>query len=224
MTRTLAPITAKDVMPDGTARDVTDPWPAAQPGEGAAWRWLHCDRTEPNFATWAGEHLPAQVTNALLQAETRPRCDTVGDGILLTLRGMNLNPGSEGEDMVALRLWVTEKLVVTTRFRRLFVIDELRAEMQAGHAPPLTGAFVARMANRLTARIEEVSLSREDATDAVEEILLDDAPDALGTGEREISQLVAVGHQDAPPCGAAARRHRAAGGHRGAVPWPPRTL
>lgn len=189
MTRILAPIAAYDIWPDGRATPLDEAWPDPTPGKGAAWRWLHCDRTEAPFADWATEKLPAPVRAALLQAETRPRCDAVGDGLLLTLRGMNLNPGAEGEDMVALRLWVTEKLVVTTRYRRLFVIDELRTDLDEGRAPAGTGAFVARLADRITARIEEVSLDREDATDAIEEMLLDNVPDALGAGEGEISRI-----------------------------------
>lgn len=189
MTRTLSPIAAHDIWPDGRATPVTEPWPAPAPPEGAKWRWLHCDRTAKPFAAWAEANLPAPVLVSLLQAETRPRCDAVGEGLLLTLRGINLNPGAEGEDMVALRLWVTERLIVTTRFRRVFVIEDMREDLLQGRAPASTGAFIARLADRMTARIEEVSLDREDATDAVEEELLDDRSDTLGTGEQEISRI-----------------------------------
>ncbi|WP_343079325.1 zinc transporter ZntB [Ostreiculturibacter nitratireducens] len=189
MTRNLDPIAAYDIWPDGRVTEVTEPWPSATPSEGAGWRWLHCDRTSGAFANWAVANLPAPVRASLLQAETRPRCDAVGDGLLLTLRAINLNPGAEGEDMVALRLWVTGRLIVTTRLRRLYVIEEMRADLAEGRAPLSPGAFVARLADQMTARIEEVSLDREDATDAIEEVLLDDEPDALGTGEQEISRI-----------------------------------
>ncbi len=189
MSKTLVPITAVDVWPDGRATPLADAWPATAAAEGASWRWLHCDRSDPDFADWAEAHLPAPVQVALLQAETRPRCDVIGDGLLLTLRAMNLNPGAEGEDMVALRLWVTAGLIVTTRMRRLFLIDDLRADMAAGRAPATTGGFVARLAHEVTRRIEEVAAAHEDTTDEIEEVLLDDRPDALGTGEREISRI-----------------------------------
>lgn len=188
-TRHFVPLAAFDVTAEGAAAALSDNWPSPAPADGMAWRWLHCDRTDPGFADWASEHLPAPVQAALLQAETRPRCDAVGDGLLLTLRGMNRNPGADGEDMVALRLWITETLVVTTRFRRLFVIDALRADIAAGRMLVGTGQFVAQLADRITAHVEEMSAEHEDATDAIEEELLDDRPDAPGTGEKEISHI-----------------------------------
>jgi zinc transporter len=185
----LSPIAAFDIRSDGTAVLVVDAWPDPAPGKSAAWRWLHCDRTAPGFERWAVEHLPVPVRAGLLQAETRPRCEVMDGGLLLTLRGINLNPGAESEDMVAIRLWATEGLVVTTRFRRIFAVDELRAEITSGAAPPTAAGFVARLAALLTEKIEVVSAEREEATDAIEEVLLDDEPDAIGTGERQISQL-----------------------------------
>ena len=185
----LAPLAAYDIRADGSAVAVTGDWPAAVPAEGAAWRWLHCDRTAPAFAEWAEAHLPAAVRAALLAAETRPRADPVAGGLLLTLRGINFNPGQDSDDMVSVRLFVTDRLAVTARFRRIFAVDELRAEVTGGTPPASPTAFAARLAGLLTARIEAVIAAREEATDAVEEVLLDDKPDALGTGEREIGQL-----------------------------------
>ncbi len=184
-----SPLSAFDIRADGTAVALEDGWVGTQAGDGGVWRWLHCDRTDPGFALWASGHLPMPVRAALLQVETRPRCEPMEGGLLITLRGINTNPGAANEDMVAIRLWVTEGLVVTTRFRRVFAVDELKAEMAAGAVPATTAAFVARLAGLLTEKIEEVSAAREDATDAIEEVLLDEEPDAIGTGERQVSQL-----------------------------------
>lgn len=189
MSRSLTPIAAFDIRSDGSAVAVTDAWPGAAPGDGAAWRWLHADRTAPDFAAWAEAHLPAPVRSALLAAETRPRAEAMEGGILVTLRGINFNPGQESEDMVSVRLWACERLVVTARFRRIFAVDEIRAEVTSGTAPASPAAFVARLAGMLTRKIEAVIAAREEATDEIEEVLLDEEPDAIGTGERQISQL-----------------------------------
>jgi len=185
----LTPIAAHDILADGTARTISDAWPDPRPGDGAVWRWLHCDRTDPGFAAWAGAHLPAPVRAGLLQAETRPQCEAIGEGLLVTLRGMNLNPGEEGTDMVSLRAWIGAGLVVTTRARRIFVIDALREDIAAARAPTTPGGFVARIVAGLTGRIEAASASAEDATDAIEETLLDGRPDAPGTGAVEIARI-----------------------------------
>ncbi len=189
MHKTLAAVAAYDILADGTARPLEDAWPAPGPADGAAWRWLHCDRSTPAFAAWSKEHLPRPVRAGLLQAETRPHCEVIGDGHLVTLRGMNLNPGEEAEDMVAIRLWIGQGLVVSTRLRRVFAMDEIRADMDAGQSPLTPGAFVARLADELTRRIETASAEREEATDEIEEELLDDRPDILGPSEIKVSRL-----------------------------------
>ena len=144
MTGQLTPIAALDIMPDGTIRRVTEPWPAPAPGDGALWRWLHCDRTDAAFAEWSRAHLPALARSGLVQAETRPRFDMLDDGLVLNLRAINLNPEQAEEDMVSMRLWMTPALVVSTRYRRMFVIEELVAameEVRSGARLQLCGSF-----------------------------------------------------------------------------------
>jgi zinc transporter len=189
LTHRLIPIAAFDILSDGTARKVTDEWPSPKPGQNALWRWLHFDRTDPGFGIWSSQHLPAAARIGLLQAETRPQSEVIGEGLLINLRGMNFNPGQEIDDMVALRLWVDKGLVITTRQRRIFAFDTLRQEVESGKAASTPAGFVVRIADLLTARIETASAEREDQTDAVEEELLDDHPDAIGTGELQISRL-----------------------------------
>ncbi|MCU9848644.1 zinc transporter ZntB [Defluviimonas sp. WL0024] len=189
MTQTLAPIAAYDILPDGTARALSDPWPDAEPAPDAIWRWMHFERTDPGFVAWSAEHLPAPVRAALLQAETRPHCDAIGDGLLVTLRGMNLNPGQAEEDMVSLRLWIRANLVVTARLRRVFPMDDLRREIAEGRATASPAAFVARLADLVTERIETASSAREDLLDGIEEALLDDESEALAAHTTEIARL-----------------------------------
>lgn len=189
LTLGLSPVVAFDILPDGKVKPVTEGWPTPKPDKGAKWRWLHFDRTDPGFFTWSQENLPLPARSGLLLAETRPHFEAVGEGLLINFRGMNFNPGQEVDDMVALRMWITHDLVVTTRQRRIFAIDALSHDIGAGHAPTTPAGFAVRIADLLTARIETATSEREDQTDAVEEELLDDRPDAIGTGELQISRL-----------------------------------
>lgn len=189
MTETLTTILAFDILPDGTTRALTEAWPMPGPGEGAAWRWLHCDRTAPSFAAWSAAHLPPPVRAALMLAETRPQGDLVAGGLLVVLRGMNLNPGEDEEDMVAIRLWIGERLVVSTRLRRIIAFDTIRDDFLAGRGLPTPGALLARLADRMTAPIEEAASDLEERTDELEEALFE--PDARAPGESEttVAQL-----------------------------------
>ena len=103
------PICVYDVTEDGTAtvpdsHDLTGP---------ARYRWWHFDLSDPNLRDWCESHLPEIPAGALLQPETRPRCDTYEDGLILNLRAINMNAGQHAEKMVSIRMWVTDSVIIT---------------------------------------------------------------------------------------------------------------
>ncbi|WP_372604164.1 zinc transporter ZntB [Actibacterium sp.] len=173
MTDTLSPLAAFDIASDGSTVALTDLWPDAQAAPGAAWRWLHLDLADPAAEPWADAHLPPVATAALFQPETRPRCDIHSNGLLLNLRGINMNPGAERDDMVSLRLWVTEGLVVSVRRRKVFALDDIRRAAADGHGPRTTGAFLDLLTDGLIDRLEQVSLKLETEADRLEEIIFE---------------------------------------------------
>ncbi len=140
--------------------------------DGSAYRWLHFDRSTEGLEPWLRAHLPAASVDALLQAETRPRSDGHDGGLIVNLRGVNLNPESDPEDMVSLRLWVTGDLVVSVRLRKIWAVDEMRQRVEAGQAPGTTQGLLAAIADGLTRRIETVVIALEERTDALEEDIL----------------------------------------------------
>ncbi|MEX2520208.1 MAG: CorA family divalent cation transporter, partial [Paracoccaceae bacterium] len=169
MTQTAFTVFAADISPDGAATeiDAADPSPVAPPG--VALRWLHFDAGAPGFQDWAERRLPRIAAATLGQAETRPRCTVFEEGLAVNLRGVNLNPEGRTEDMVSLRVWIGERLVVTARLRRLMTMEALRDDCRAGRGPTSPGAFLARAAKGLTDRAEEAMLDLEERTDAMED-------------------------------------------------------
>lgn len=145
------PICVFDVSEDGST---TVPDTATLTGP-ARYRWWHFDLSDNRLADWCETHLPAIPAGALLQPETRPRCDTYEDGLILNLRGINLNAGQPTDEMVSIRMWVTDGAVVTVRLRRVFAIDEIRQAAVAQMAPSSPAEFVTALVSRLTARIQE---------------------------------------------------------------------
>ncbi|MFV2051333.1 zinc transporter ZntB [Aliiroseovarius sp. YM-037] len=147
----------------------------------AGFRWLHLDLRDQGLPPWIREHLPDIAGRALLQSETRPRCERFEDGLILNLRGVNLNPESDPEDMVSLRLWVTGNAIVSARMRKVWAVDAIREAAEAGTAPESVGRFLAELANGLTSRIETVSVGLEEQTDELEETISEGRP--LPTGK-----------------------------------------
>ncbi|WP_299752607.1 zinc transporter ZntB [uncultured Boseongicola sp.] len=167
--KSVHPICAFDIGQDGTVVPIREPWPSATTGDGMSYRWLHFDLADKGLDAWTREFLPETASTALRQSETRPRSDFLDGGLILNLRGVNLNPASDVDDMVSLRLWVTKCLIVSARMRKVWAVDAIREEMDIGIAPKSVGMFLAALTYGLTKRIEEVTIELEDESDAIEE-------------------------------------------------------
>ncbi len=146
----------------------------------AAWKptdgllWVHLDHSDPVKANWVREntHIEALAAEAILAAETRPRSLTIGDGLLVILRGVNLNPGADPEDMVSVRIWMTKNCIVTTSQRRLLSIESLCQRIDRGDGPMNAGEFLVQLGEFLADRIGDVVNDVEEITDNLEENLL----------------------------------------------------
>jgi len=143
------------------------------PEGSAGYRWVHLDLDHEGSRPWIETHTDAVVAASLTLDETRPRCVVHEDGLLLILRGVNLNPDSDPEDMVSIRLWVCGHLIISVRRRRLEAIAALREKTEAGRGPRTVGAFLAALASGLTERMAPVIDGLSDQVDALEEASLD---------------------------------------------------
>jgi len=165
-TKTIKPLAAFDIE-EGRAERFIGDWPDLNAATG--YRWIHLDLRDHSIKRWAKEHLPEIAARALCETETRPRCERLHDGMILNLRGVNLNPGSDPEDMVSLRLWVSKHAIVSARMRKVWAVDAIRVTAESGSAPITIGRFLAELTYGLTTRIEAVSFSLEERTDELEE-------------------------------------------------------
>lgn len=92
--------------------------------------------------------------------------------MLVILRGVNLNPGAEAEDMVALRLWVDEKRVISVRSVALLAAQDIRKDLLDGGGPQDAGWLVYSVANRLVDRMGPIVNELSDEVDGLDEELL----------------------------------------------------
>jgi zinc transporter len=175
------PICAFAVSAEGVCKPISSEQPIKLAPPSTGYSWFHFDLNDPAFESWVKSALPLMVANALIQSETRPRCDQIEDGLILNLRGVNLNPGADPDDMVSIRLWVREGLIVSTRVRKVWAMDTIRLQMETGKGPTSVTAFLAELTNGLTKRIEKVSVGLVEDTDKLEEDALD--PDRALTSE-----------------------------------------
>jgi zinc transporter len=133
--------------------------------------WVHLSYTDPDSITWLQEEsgLESLIVEALLSEGTRPRSTVIGEGMLLTLRGVNLNPGADHEDMVSIRIWAEQSRIITARRRSLLSITGLMDSFSAGQGPTTSSEFINTLAELLTSYVEGTIEGIEDQTSALEE-------------------------------------------------------
>ncbi|WP_199917104.1 zinc transporter ZntB [Parazoarcus communis] len=164
--------------PDGRWQAVDwDGVRAWRPGDGLL--WMHFNRSAEATRSWLheGSGLDALVADNLLAEETRPRALAMDGNLLVNLRGVNLNPGADPDDMVSLRIWLEPGRIVTSRRRRLMAIDDIREHITRGKGPRDTGDFLVEVAGLLVNRMSPVIEQLDEAADDLEEQVV--------TGERE---------------------------------------
>ncbi len=132
--------------------------------------WIHLNRDEADTVAWL-EHVAGiaeDVRESLLIEDTRPRREAIHDGLLINLRGVNLNPGAEPDDMLALRLWAEEGLVVTLRRHRIMAAEDMSKRLASGRGPKTIGDLIVGLVERLTERMQPTIDRLEEAVDGLE--------------------------------------------------------
>lgn len=143
--------------------------------------WLHFDYQDVGAREWLRGHsgLGELAVDALLSEETRPRTQALRDQLLLALRGVNLNPGSDPEDMVSIRLWTDGKRVISTRRRHLLSTGDVLERLEAGAGPLDAGELIVDLIDRIVMRMSDTVENFEDEVLELEDRVLSMAPAAL---------------------------------------------
>ena len=137
--------------------------------------WLHFDCTNPGTREWmeTKSGLDAIVIEALMAEETRPRCTPHEQGLLIVLRGVNLNPGADPEDMVSIRLWLEQDRLVSARVRPLMAVRDAVEALDEGRGPKSASGIIPYLVERLVHRMWSVVDDMNDSVDQFEETLIE---------------------------------------------------
>ena len=142
------------------------------PEKGAV--WLHLNYTTEKSIQWLREKsgISSIICEALLEEETRPRMLASEKGLLLILRGVNFNPGSDPEDMVSLRMWFDQNRVISMRHRKVMAIDDIREAIELGHGPETSLHFLKTVVGRITDRMGDIITEIDETVDELEDAVL----------------------------------------------------
>lgn len=158
--------------------------------------WLHLERDHPTAQAWLRDRsgIDPVLVEALIDEETRPRVETVGDGLLLVLRGICCladDTQSEfglGVDFVPVHLWVDSSRLISLRDsdHALHALRDLRAALALGRGPLRIGELLIGIADKVVKDLEPVLDQIEDEVDHLEEALIEGQP---GTVRRHLAPL-----------------------------------
>ena len=133
--------------------------------------WIHLDRRAQGLGDDLHTlfKLPAPAIRSLFEEDTRPHADLFDNGMVIVLRGVNFNPGSDPDDMIAMRMWLTPTALISLRSRHLRTARLVADEIEAGKVPATTGQLFNRIAAGLIGQLENIFDAMEMETDKLED-------------------------------------------------------
>ena len=143
--------------------------------------WQHLDYTDAETVnTLVNTYgIEQDVAEALCDDSTRPRYFREDEELVVILRSINYNAGSNPEDMISLRIFITRDKIITLSHRRLPLLGQIYRRLSSGNLKinsPMQ-LFLA-LAQDMTDGINDVVIDITENTADLEEKVLD--ADSLG--------------------------------------------
>ena len=152
--------------------------------------WVHFDYTQEQSIDWITNksNIDPIAVDALLSQTTRPRTTILNDSLILALRGINLNPNSDPEDMISIRLYINKNIIISTKKRDLLSVNDMLLFFEQGIGPKNSSEFLIELTNRLTDRMEDYILDMDDRYSDLEELSIQSSSAKLRTSISEIKR------------------------------------
>jgi zinc transporter len=117
--------------------------------------WVHLLTNNEHAQSWLTDEAkaPDYIVDALTATETRPRCDALGDGAFLNLRGRSSEETPSSEPLASVRIWATRGRVISVTRRALVAVDDVVETIEGGqiHDP---GDLIAEFATAITRNLD----------------------------------------------------------------------
>ncbi|KAF6678858.1 zinc transporter ZntB [Pantoea agglomerans] len=162
--------------------------------------WLHLNYTHRKSAEWlqSTTQIPDAVRDALAGDSMRPRVSRLGDGFMIVLRSVNHNSDARRDQLVVMRVFINDKLIVSTRRRKVSAVDEVLTDLQNGNGPIDCGSWLVDICDALTDHTSEFIEDLHDKIIELEDALLDQRMPARGELGLLRKQLIVMRRYMAP--------------------------
>ena len=163
-----------------------DPLP---PGKGYLWYHFNRDDADTRKLFDADDGVDVVATRTLLAADSRPRTIVRGEDVLINLRGVNLNPGAEPEDMIPLRFFIQEGRVVSCNARNLKAIGDMVNRLESQPVSKTPGGFIASFALAIIERMAPTITDLNEQVDELEELIEADGKSNQDQARSQVADL-----------------------------------
>jgi zinc transporter len=134
--------------------------------------WVHLDANHNDAKSWLEEkvlYLDHLIIDALFANETRPRIMEFDTGMLIILRGVNLDKNSEVEDMVSIRLWIDKYRIISVQRRDFTPIYSLIDEVNNSKKIKNSAEFLYNLIYKILSLTTPVISELNDKIDIIED-------------------------------------------------------
>jgi zinc transporter len=134
--------------------------------------WVHLSTTAEHAQTWLRDEakLLDYVVDALTATETRPRCEAVGEGAFLNLRGRSKEELDTSDLLASVRIWAVKGRVYSVARKPLIAVAEVE-KMVERHEVRDPGDLIAAFATAITTDLDPDVATLGDELDDCEEQL-----------------------------------------------------
>ncbi|GAA0305933.1 zinc transporter ZntB [Sphingomonas oligophenolica] len=117
--------------------------------------WVHLTTNNEHAQTWLIDEAkaPDYIVDALTATETRPRCDALGDGAFLNMRGRSSEETSSSDPLASVRIWATKGRVISVTRRALIAVDDVIEAIEGGEIRD-PGDLIAEFATAITRNLD----------------------------------------------------------------------
>ncbi len=134
--------------------------------------WVHLDGNNYQSKKWLQRevsYLDHLIIDALFAEETRPRIIEFETGMLIILRGINLNNNSEVEDLASIRLWIDDERIISIQKRNFSAAFHVAKNIDQGRKIKDSGEFLYNLIYEILMLLLPLTVSLGEKMDDVED-------------------------------------------------------
>jgi zinc transporter len=135
--------------------------------------WVHLPQIDAETIAWLHDvaQLDDYIVDALTATETRPRCEAIGHGAFLNLRGRSHDPLDSSDLLASVRIWAVKGRCYSVTRKPMIAVGVVKEEVAKGEIRDpgdLITAFAAAITNDLDPDVADLGDQLDDCEERLD--------------------------------------------------------